>query len=246
MNEVNKISYGLYVVTANGEKVNGCVVNSFTQVTSMPNRVALTINKSNYTTGLIEKSKEFNISILNTNTKFDIIKHFGFSSGKDTNKFENFSDFKLAPNGLPYITQNSCAYICCKVFDQKDLGTHIMYFADVVGGETLSEIEPVTYAYYQSNIKPQRKTEKVAYVCSVCGFVYEGDVLPDDYICPLCKHDASVFVKQGTEKTQEKSEENKEKIMDKYVCPICGYSVESETKPDKCIICGAQMEKVEK
>lgn len=240
---MNKISYGLYIVTAKGDKMNGCVSNSFTQVTSSPNRVQVTLNKENFTTELILKSKKFNISILDVTTNFDLIKQFGFCSGKDVDKFENFTNFKLSKNGLPYITSSVNAYLSCEVFDQKDLGSHIMFFADVVTGESLSTTDSLTYAYYHSNIKPQRKVEKVAYVCSVCGYVYEGEILPDDFVCPLCKHDASAFVKQG--ETKEKVEQKKEKNMEKYKCPLCGYVYEGDNPPEKCPLCGGPMIKEE-
>ena len=238
MSAMYKITYGLFVITAKDEKMNGCVINTLAQVTSTPNRVSVTINKENYTTKQIEKTKKFNVSILDKNTDFELIKHFGFASGKTTNKFEGFKDYKIAENGLPFITKNSNAYLSCEVFDQKDLGTHIMFFADVVKETDLSNETSLTYEFYQSNIKPKNESNKVCYVCSVCGYVYEGDEIPDDYLCPLCKHDKSFFVKQTNENKPEKKEEKSNK---KYVCPICGYVHEGDGAPERCPICGVEM-----
>ena len=246
MKAVYNISYGVYVLAAKTDKLNACVINTLCQVTTSPNRVVVTVNKNNFTCKQIEKSKAFNVSILDEQTDFELIKHFGFSSGVEVNKFENFADYKLSENGLPYLTKNTNAYLSCKVIDQKDLGSHIMFFADVENDVVLSNSKPLTYAYYQSNIKPKSNTKKPCYVCSVCGYVYEGDEVPDDFICPLCKHDKSAFVKQGEEKEEPKEEKQKgESKMKTYVCPVCGYKVEAETKPDKCIICGAEMQEAE-
>ncbi len=243
MKAVYNISYGVYVLTANTNKPNGCIINTLCQVTTEPNRVVVTVNKQNHTTNQILESGKFNVSILDQTTDFEIIKHFGFSSGKDVNKFDNFSGFKIADNGIPYITEKTNAYLSCSVVDKKDLGTHIMFFADVLNDVVLNSNKPLTYADYQANIKPRTNAPKVCYVCSVCGFVYEGDTLPDDYICPICKHDKSVFEKQGEQKVETKTQEPKVSEKATYVCPVCGYSVESDTPPEKCIICGAQMEK---
>ena len=191
------ITYGLYIVTAKTDKMNGCVVNALSQVTSTPNRIMLAINKNNFTTEQILKTKKFNVSILNEEVTFDLIKRFGFASGKDTNKFENFSNYELAENELPYITQGTNSYISAEVVEIRDLGTHYEFLADVTKEVSLNEIPSITYAKYQSNIKPKTASsqKKVVYICSVCGYIYEGDPLPEDFICPLCLHDAKYFVK---------------------------------------------------
>lgn len=198
MNAMFNISYGLYILTAKTEKTNGCVINALSQVTSNPNQLMIAINKNNYTTEQILKSKKFNISILNEKANFDLIKRFGFASGKDTNKFDDFTDFKIAENGIPYITQGANSYISAEVVEVRDLGTHYEFLAKVTDGVVLNNIPSITYAYYQSNIKPKAPTaqqKKVVYICSVCGYVYEGDPLPEDFVCPLCLHDARYFVK---------------------------------------------------
>ena len=198
MNAMFNISYGLYILTSKDEKMNGCVINALSQVTSTPNRIMIAINKNNYTTEQILKTKKFNVSILNEEANFELIKRFGFSSGKDTNKFEDFQNYEIAENEIPYITQGVNSYISATVVDVRDLGTHYEFLADVDKEEVLNNIPSITYTYYQSNIKPKissSQQKKVVYICSVCGYVYEGDPLPEDFVCPLCWHDARYFVK---------------------------------------------------
>ena len=197
MNVMFNISYGLYILTAKTEKLNGCVINALSQVTSTPNRIIIAINKNNFTTEQILKTKKFNVSILNEDTTFDLIKRFGFASGENTDKFENFSDYELAKNGLPYITKGVNSYLSAEVVDVRDLGSHYEFLAEVTKEVSLNDIPSITYSYYQSNIKPKQanSNKKVVYVCSVCGYVYEGDPLPEDFICPICKHDAKYFIK---------------------------------------------------
>lgn len=198
MNAMFNISYGLYILTAKTEKINGCIINVLSQVTSTPNRIMIAINKNNFTTEQILKTKKFNVSILSEAATFDLIKKFGFSSGKNVNKFDNFSNFELAENDIPYIIQGTNSYISAEVVEVRDLGTHYEFLADVTAEIVLNNTPSMTYTYYQSKIKPNANIseKKVVYVCSVCGYVYEGDELPKDYICPLCLHDASYFVKK--------------------------------------------------
>ena len=197
MNVMFNISYGLYILTAKTEKSNGCVVNALSQVTSTPNRIMIAVNKNNFTTEQILKTKKFNISILNEDATFDLIKRFGFVSGRDTNKFENFADYEIAENGIPFITQGTNSFISAEVVETRDLGTHYEFLAEVTAEVSLNNTPSITYAYYQSNIKPKitQTQKKVVYICSICGYVYEGDPLPEDFICPWCQHDATFFVK---------------------------------------------------
>ena len=197
MNVMFNISYGLYILTAKTEKSNGCVINALSQVTSTPNRIMIAVNKNNFTTEKILKTKKFNISILNEDATFDLIKRFGFVSGRDTNKFENFTDYEIAKNGIPFITQGTNSYISAEIVETRDLGTHYEFLAEVTAEISLNNTPSITYAYYQSNIKPKtaQTQKKVVYICSICGYVYEGDPLPKDFICPWCQHDATFFVK---------------------------------------------------
>jgi flavin reductase (DIM6/NTAB) family NADH-FMN oxidoreductase RutF len=197
-NVMFKIGYGLYVLTCEEDgKDNGCIINTTVQVTSNPNRISVTVNKQNYTTYMCLRKKKFNISILSEKADFEIFKHFGFSSGGKVDKFRDFEDFKRAENGISYITKGTNAYISCKVYETIDLGSHIMFIADVTGGEILSDDKSVTYDYYHANIKPkpEKSENKTGYRCKICGYVYEGENLPSDFICPLCKHGAEDFEK---------------------------------------------------
>ena len=253
MKAVYNISYGVYVLTAKGEKQNGCIINTLMQITSSPVKISVTVNKDNYTTGLIEKSGEFNVSILDSRVAFDVIERFGFASGRDTDKFDGFVDYKIAKNGIAYITKATNAYLSAKVIDKVDNGTHITFFAEVTEDAVLSNEKPITYAHYLENIKPKPKAEtgeKVVWVCRICGYVYDGDPIPEDFICPLCKHGVADFERKGPkeEKTEtkpaESAKENQKEEKSgkkKYICPVCFYSVEAEENPGKCIICGADM-----
>ena len=197
MKALYNIPYGLYVLTAKDGKDNGCIINTLQQVTSSPEKISITINKDNYTTQMIEKTGVFNVSILNEKTSFDLIKRFGFASGKDTDKFEGFAGFDRAENGTTYITENTNSYLSAKVVSKTDVGTHITFVAEVTNDVVLNSTETLTYSYYLNNIKPKpEQTKKKSFVCTICGYVYEGDELPADFICPLCKHGAEYFVEQ--------------------------------------------------
>lgn len=198
-NAMFKIGYGLYVITANVNGYdNGCIVNTVIQVTTTPNRISVTINKDNKTHDMIMDSGKFNVSMLSQKATFDVFKHFGFQSGKSVNKFADFDAFERSANNIAYITDGTCAFLSATVYSSVDLGTHTMFIANVTDGEVLSDDEPVTYSYYHANIKPKPQAVEVksesAYRCRICGYVHEGE-LPDDFICPLCKHGASDFEK---------------------------------------------------
>lgn len=192
-----QLSYGLFVLSAkDGEKQNGCIINTAMQVTDSPLRMAVAVNKGNKTCEMIEKTGEFNISVLTEKTQFEVFSHFGFQSGRVKDKFEGWGFKEKAKNGIYYLTGCTNAYISGKVVQTIDLDTHYMFIADVTEGEILSNEKSVTYTYYQQNIKPKPAEEKKkGYTCTICGFVYEGDELPPDYICPICKHGVDAFVK---------------------------------------------------
>lgn len=193
---LSKIGYGLYVLTANDEKDNGCIINTVMQVTSNPLQIAIAVNKRNYTTAMIQKTRKFNISVLSEKADFNIYKHFGYQSGKDVNKFENFSDAKRSPNGVLYITSGTNAYMSAYVQQEIDLGTHFLFIGQLVASENLSDDKSATYEYYQNNVKPKPETNnKKGWRCKICGYIYEGEELPADYICPICKHGAADFEK---------------------------------------------------
>ena len=192
------IGYGLYVVTTNdGVKDNGLIVNTVTQVTNTPNRVAVTVNKLNYSCDVIAKTGKLNISTLSQDAPFAIFERFGFHSGRDTDKLAGFDHVQRAANGLLILDKYANAFISCKVINQVDLGTHMMFICDVTQCANLSKVETMTYTYYLQNVKPKPDSEKKGFVCKICGWVYEGDTLPDDIVCPLCKHGAADFEPLG-------------------------------------------------
>ena len=190
-----KIGYGLYVLSAyeNG-KDNGCIINTVMQVTSDPCKIAIAVNKLNYTNEMISRTKKFNVSILSEGVNFDLFKRFGFQSGKDIDKFSDFFDTKRSPNGVLYITKNTNAFMSAYVKQEIDLGTHTLFIGQLVGAEILSEKSTVTYDFYQKNIKPKPDNiKKNGWRCKICGYIYEGEDLPSDFICPWCKHGAVDF-----------------------------------------------------
>lgn len=201
-NPMYDIPYGLFIVTANLDgRDNGCVSNTLQQVTDTPNQVSVCLNKSNLTTEMIQKTGVLTASIISQKADFSLIKHFGFQSGRDTDKFRDYSDCKRVANGTMAITSGTNAFISVKVSQNIDLGTHVMFIGEVTEMDTLSDVPSATYSYYQEYIKPkpQKATATEAghtvWRCKVCGYEYVGDELPADYICPICKHPASDFEK---------------------------------------------------
>ena len=189
------LSYGLFVLTAKDEKDNGCIINTVMQITNTPNRIIVGVNKANYTHDMIMKTGEFNVSVLTESAPFEVFKRFGFASGKDTDKFDGFTDVNRSENGIYYITSNTNAFISGKVINAVDCDTHTMFVADIPEAKSLSDEASVTYDYYFKHIKPKPEAEqkKKGYVCKICGYVYEGENLPSDFICPWCKHGADDF-----------------------------------------------------
>lgn len=198
MTALFKIGYGLYVVTSNdGKKDNGLIVNTVMQVTDSPVRVAVAINKKNYSHDVIKATGKMNVNCLSTEAPFKVFEVFGFKSGRDTDKFEGCKPNR-SENGLVYLPHYINAYFSLSVESYVDLGSHGMFICSVTEAENVSSTESMTYSYYHKNVKPKpkaapEKSEKKRYVCTVCGFVYEGDELPEDYECPLCKHGREVF-----------------------------------------------------
>ena len=198
---IQKFSYGLFVLTArSGDKDNGCIINTAAQLTSSPNRINIAVNKANFTHDMILNTGVFNISVLAENTSFDTFKRFGFASGKDTDKFEGFlENTARSANGLLYVTAGTNAFMSAKVIEAHDYGSHTLFVAELTEAEVLRDEPSVTYAYYFEHIKPKPQPkieeEKHGYVCKICGYVYEGETLPPDFICPLCKHGAEDFEK---------------------------------------------------
>jgi flavorubredoxin/flavin reductase (DIM6/NTAB) family NADH-FMN oxidoreductase RutF len=189
-----KIGYGLYVVTSNdGKKDNGLIVNTVTQVTSTPNRIAVTINKENYSHHVIKQTGKMNINCLTVDAPFKVFEAFGFRSGRNVDKFANCEPLR-SDNGLVFLPRYINSFMSLKVEQYVDLDTHGMFICSVTEARVISNAETMTYSYYHANVKPKPKTDgKKGYVCKICGYIYEGDELPEDFICPLCKHGAADF-----------------------------------------------------
>ena len=204
MNEkaMYKLSYGLFVLTAkDADRDNGCIINTAIQAASSPNQLSICVNKSNLTHDMILKTGEFTVSVLNQNASFEVFKHFGFRSGRDVNKFDGYEHCERGANGIFYVTEGTNAYISVKVNKTEDLGSHTMFVGEITDMEVLNDVPSVTYEYYHNNIKPKPQavgvtaTRQTVWRCTICGYEYVGEELPEYFICPLCKHPASDFEK---------------------------------------------------
>jgi flavin reductase (DIM6/NTAB) family NADH-FMN oxidoreductase RutF len=202
------ITYGLYVIsTKDGEKDNGCIINTLSQVTATPLRIEATLQKQDYTYELIKKSKVFNVSALSTEVPFDVFKRFGYQSGRTADKFGDFAPKARSANGVYYLTDYALSFISAKVVKTVDLGTHVMFIGEVTEARNLAKKEPCTYSYYQRNIKPKPQMPAgsgtgAKWVCRICGYVYDDskekikfEDLPSTWTCPLCHHPKSDFDK---------------------------------------------------
>ena len=188
------IGYGLYVVTCNdGKKDNGLIVNTVSQVTNSPNRIAVTINKENYSHHVIKQTGKMNVNCLTEEAPFAVFEKFGFTSGRNTNKFEDYTPLR-SDNGLVFLPKHINSFMSLKVEQYVDLGTHGMFVCEVSEARVISDKPTMTYSYYHSHVKPKPQTEgKKGFVCKICGWIYEGDTLPEDIVCPLCKHGYADF-----------------------------------------------------
>ena len=243
-----KLSYGLFVLTAKeADKDNGCIINTAIQAASEPNQISICVNKANYTHDMIMNTGKFNVSVISQSAGFNLFKHFGFQSGKDVNKFADFSACTRSENGILYITEGTNAYFSVSVTKTDDLGSHTMFIGEITDMEVLSDTSSATYEYYLSNIKPKpqpvRTTEdgKTVWRCTICGYEYVGEELPEDFICPICKHPSSNF-----EKINNINNKQEEKTMAKYVCPVCGYIHEGDSAPAECPVCHVSGDKFKK
>ena len=188
------IGYGLYVVTSHdGKKDNGLILNAIMQVTNTPNRIAVTINKQNYSHDVIKASGVMNVNCLSTEAPFKVFEVFGFASGRNVDKFADCTPLR-SENGLVYLPKYINAFISLKVEQYVDLDTHGMFICTVTEAKKINDLETMTYTYYQKNVKPKpQPPKKKGYVCKICGYVYEGETLTEDFICPLCKHGVADF-----------------------------------------------------
>ena len=196
-NAMFSLSYGLFVLTAReGAKDNGCIINTVTQLTDSPKRISICVNKANYTCEMIRRTGAFNVSVLSNDAPFAMFRHYGFQSGRDTDKFAGVSGMARAVNGIYYVPYCTNAFLSGKVVQEIEFETHFLFIAEVTEARVLDSVPSMTYAYYFANVKPkpQKPAEKKpCWVCKICGWVYEGEELPPDIICPLCKHGAADF-----------------------------------------------------
>ncbi|WP_026496808.1 flavin reductase family protein [Butyrivibrio sp. WCD3002] len=200
-----KLSYGLFVCTAvRGDKKNGCIINTAIQVASEPNRISIAVNKANFTHDMIKDTGVCNVSAISKDAGFDLFKHFGFQSGRDADKFGadyDASNYAIAENGVPYITSGTNAYFSLKVEQEVDLGSHTLFICEPTFMTVLSDTASCTYEYYQSDIKPKPEAVgttpkgETVWRCRICGYEWVGEELPDDFICPICKHPKADFEK---------------------------------------------------
>lgn len=247
-----KLTYGLFVVTANENgRDNGCITNTVGQVTSEPERVSLTVNKSNLTHDMILDTGLFTASIISQEADLELIKRFGFQSGRDADKFADFDSIRRVDNGTLAVTKGTNSFISAKVCQTIDLGTHTMFIADVGQTAMLNAARSADYAYYLEHIKPQPKavgtdeSGQTVWRCMICGYEYVGEELPEDFICPLCKHPASDFEKVTAAAVPAGVADNGKII---WRCTVCGYEYDGEDMPDDyvCPVCGVGKDQFEK
>lgn len=235
-----KLSYGVYLLTAREDgRDNACIINTAVQTASEPTRISLAVIKGNLTCGMIQRTGLCNLSAITEDAAFSLFQRFGMRSGRDGDKFEGFSDVARSGNGLYYLTAHSNSFMSLKIVDCQDLGSHMLFIGELTDGEILSDAPTATYAYYQDVIKNRALKEEASQVktgwrCVVCGYVYEGETLPPDFVCPVCLHGAEDFEPVGS--TPE------ERAPDKWVCTVCGYVYEGPEPPERCPLCNVPAE----
>ncbi len=238
-----KLTYGLFLLTArDGERDNGCIINTAIQAASEPKLISICAINGNLTCDMIKATGRFNLSVLTEDTGFEIFRNFGMQSGRNTDKFAGLEGYPRGENGIRYY-EKANALFCCRVIESHDIGSHTLFLAEIEDAKKLSDAKSVTYEYYQSDIKPRStakaETAKTRWVCRVCGYVYEGEELPADFICPVCKHGAEDFEKVPADENKSNNEKNGGSTMKKWVCKVCGYVYEGENPPEKCPMCKA-------
>ena len=240
------LEYGVFLVTSrDGEALGGCITNTCIQVAASPVRLAISCINGNYTPELIAKSGLFTVSVLDRTVSFDTIRHFGMQSGRDVDKFADFPH-ALDEGGLPYLTREANAMFRCRVVSSEDLGSHTLFIGEVLDAMVLSGEKSLTYAVYQSDVKPKSAPKKdkgriIGWKCRICGFVYEGPELPADYVCPLCGHGTDDFEPIYAEGTVT------ERKIVAWKCRVCGFVYEGAELPEgyRCPICDCGAEEFE-
>ena len=243
------LTYGVYLMSANENgKDNACIINTAVQVANNPTRISVAAIKGNLTHDMIVATGKLNLSALSVDAPFSLFEHFGMKSGRDVDKFATFTDVARSENGLLYLTKHATAFLSLNVVESHDLGSHTLFIGELVDAEVLEKAENCTYGYYQTVIKASatKPVAKTGWRCTVCNHVYEGENLPDDYICPICKHGKEDFEKIGGEATPKVEEVKPEATVGgskKFVCSVCGYVHEGDSAPDQCPVCKVPSDK---
>ena len=245
------LTYGVYFMSAReGDRDNACIINTAVQVANNPTRISIAAIKGNLTHDMILATGKCNLSSLSTDAPFSLFERFGMQSGRSVDKLADFSDVARSENGLYYLTKYATAFLSLKIVETHDLGSHTLFIGELTDGEVLANDQDCTYGYYQTVIKASaaKPAPKSGWRCTVCNHVYEGENLPEDYICPICKHGAEDFEQIGAESAPIKVEEPKPATVGgtKYICSVCGYVHEGDSAPDQCPQCGVPAEKFNK
>ena len=240
------ITYGLYLLSAKeNDRDNACVINTAVQVANNPTRFSIAAIKGNLTHDMILATGEFNLSAISTDAPFSLFQHFGMQSGRNTDKFSDFSDVARSENGLYYLTKYANAWFSLKVVESHDLGSHTLFIGELLDAEVLSSVPSCSYGYYQSTIKKNapKPAAKKGWKCKICGYVYEGETLPENYLCPLCKHGPEDFEYFNEESAPAPAAAPASTGTKKFVCTVCGYVHEGDSAPEFCPVCKVPAEK---
>ena len=245
------LTYGVYLLSAkeNGRD-NACIINTAVQVANNPTRISIAVIKGNLTHDMIAATGKFNLSAISTDAPFSLFKHFGMQSGRTADKFADFADVTRSENELYYLTKWANAFLSLKVTESHDLGSHTLFIGELIDGEVLAAVPSCSYGYYQSTIKKTapKPAAKKGWRCKICGYVYEGETLPADFICPLCKHgpeDFEYFDESAPATEPAPAPEAPATVASgkKYVCSVCGYVHEGDTPPEICPVCKVPADK---
>ncbi len=241
------LTYGVYLLSVNdGTRDNACIINTAVQVANNPTRISIAVIKANLTNEILAETGRFNLSALTTEAEFSLFQRFGMQSGRTADKFQDFPDVARSENGLYYLTKGANAFLSLRVVESHDLGSHTLFIGELEDAEVLSSVPSCTYGYYQSTIKKSSlkpPTVKKGWRCSVCGYIYEGETMPEDYICPICKHgpeDFEYFEEASTPaapKAEVAPAAPSAGSGKKWVCTVCGYIAEGENPPAECPVC---------
>lgn len=239
-----KLSYGLYLLSArDGDRDNASIINTAIQVANEPTRLSVASIQKTFTHDMILKTGVFNVSALTTEAPFSLFQRFGMQSGRDADKFAGFEDVQRSENGLYYLTKNANAFFSCRVTESLDLGSHTLFIGELTDAQVLFDAVSCTYGYYQSDIKPRpapKTPVKKGWRCTVCGYIHEGEHLPEDFICPICKHGVDVFEYfEAPADIPSPAVSSKRK----FLCTVCGYVHEGDAPPEFCPVCNAPASK---